>query len=154
MHLKQFSSFLSSSYLNFGDKLPSRSTTFIFVKWLLFSFVCFILVASVILVPFASRLIHDLEPHATPEQLNAYKTELLLGLVIIVIFFSIGAYGIFKEHFCMATAFSIFMIFLLIGSIADDFHGIVFISIFSSLSVVFSCMVRKNNAPVGDISPA
>ena len=117
MHLKQF---LSNSYLNFGDKLPSRSTTFIFVKWLLFSFVCFILVASVILVPFASRLIQDLEPHATEQQMNAYKTELLLGLVIIVIFFSIGAYGIFKEHFCMATAFAIFMVS--ISWTTDEIH--------------------------------
>ncbi|KAI1299184.1 hypothetical protein HDE_03936 [Halotydeus destructor] len=145
MQLKQF---LSNSYLNFGGKLPSKSTTFIFVKWLLFSFVCFILLASAILVFFTSRLIADLEPHATPEQLAHYKLELVVGLGAILIFFTIGAYGILKEHFCMSTAFAIFMMFLLIGSVADNFHGIVFISIFTILSVIFTSMVRKNNMPL------
>lgn len=151
MHLKQF---LSNSYLNFGDKLPSRSTTFIIIKYLVFSFVCLILAASVILIPFAPKLIADLEPHATPEQLHAYKTELLLGLVIIVIFFAIGAYGVFKEHFCMSTAFAIFMIFLLIGSIADEFNGFFIITLFTLLSIAFCAMVRKNNSPISEPSPA
>jgi len=152
VHLKQF---LSNQYLNFGDKLPSRSTTFVIIKYLVFAFVCLILTASVVLVPFAPKLIADLEPHATPEQLAAYRTELLFGLVIIIIFFSIGAYGVYKEHFCMATAFAIFMLFLLVGSVADDFNGIVIISIFSVLTITFCAMVKKNGGPVsGQISAA
>jgi len=155
MQLKQtLNSFLSNSYLNFGDKLPSRSTTFILVKYVLLVFICLILAAAVILIPFAPKLIAELEPHATPEQLSAYKTELILGLFVIVIFFSIGFYGLFKEHFCMSTAFTIFMIFLLIGSIADEANGIVVIAIFTILSIVFCALVRSRNSPVGQINAA
>lgn len=149
MNLKQsLNSFISNSYNNFGDKLPSKSTTFILVKYVLIVFICLILAASVILIPFAPKLIAELEPHATPEQLSAYKTELVLGLVVILAFFSMGFYGIWKEHFCMSTAFTIFMIFLLIGSVADEANGIIVIAIFTIFSVVFTAMVRSNSIPV------
>lgn len=155
MNLKQnLNSFLSNSYLNFGDKLPSKSTTFILIKYVLIVFICLILAAAVILIPFAPRLIAELEPHATPEQLSAYKTELILGLVVIVVFFSLGFYGVYKEHFCLATSFTVFMIFLLIGSIADDANGIVVIAIFTVLSIIFCAHVRNQNAPIGQINAA
>ena len=149
MNLKQsLNNFMSNTYLNFGDKLPSKSTTFILIKYVLIVFICLILAASVILIPFAPKLIHELEPHATPEQLSAYKAELILGLVVIVIFFAIGFYGVYKEHFCMSAAFTIFMIFLLIGSIADEANGIIVIAIFTICSIAFSVLIRSNKIPV------
>jgi len=149
MNLKQsVNSFLSNSYLNFGDKLPSKSTTFILIKYVLIVFVCLILAASVILIPFSPKLIAELEPHATPDQLSAYKTELILGLIVILVFFSIGFYGLYKEHFCMSAAFTIFMIFLLIGSIADEANGIIVIAIFTVLSIIFTALIRSNSIPV------
>lgn len=155
MELKsKFNTFISSTYQNFGEKLPSRSTTFILIKYVLLVFVVLILTAAVILIPFSPKLIHELEPHATPEQLSGYKTELIVGLFVIVIFFSIGFYGLFKENFCMSVAFTIFMIFLLIGSIADDANGIVVITIFTILSIVFCAMVRQRNLPIGQTSLA
>jgi hypothetical protein len=134
--------FLSSSYLSFGEKLPKKSTTFVILKYTLLVFICVVLTAAIVLIPFGPKVIRDLEPNATPEELSAYKTELTLGMMVILLFFSLGFYGVFREDFCASTAFTVFMVFLLIGSIADEANGIGVISVFALLSIAFCALLR------------